>query len=94
MTEIERCDTAIEEIEQQLRDGHPQVEGLCLALADWSAELRVIHRQKAEKSAAGEATPEGDRSSFSEIATLRQPTTADPSAGGAEICRDAVARAN
>jgi hypothetical protein len=26
----------------QLRAGHPDVEGLCLALADWSAELRLL----------------------------------------------------
>ena len=26
----------------QLRAGHPDVEGLCLALVDWSAELRLL----------------------------------------------------
>jgi hypothetical protein len=39
-------------VEEQLRRGHPDVEGLCLALMDWSAELRLI---EAERS------PEGDR---------------------------------
>jgi hypothetical protein len=29
-------------VEIQLRAGHPDVEGLCLALLDWSAELRLL----------------------------------------------------
>ena len=29
-------------MEAQLRDGHPDIQGLCRALADWSAELRLI----------------------------------------------------
>jgi hypothetical protein len=29
-------------VEFQLRSGHPDVEGLCLALVDWSAELRLL----------------------------------------------------
>ena len=32
----------IAEVERLLRAGHPDVEGLCLALADWSAELRIL----------------------------------------------------
>jgi hypothetical protein len=24
--------------------GHPDVEGLCMALADWSTELRILER--------------------------------------------------
>ena len=33
-------------IEAQLLAGHPDVEGLCLALSDWSAELRPINAEK------------------------------------------------
>jgi len=33
-------------VEIQLRAGHPDVEGLCLALADWSAELRLLTRNQ------------------------------------------------
>ena len=29
-------------MEAQLRAGHPDVQGLCRALVDWSAELRLI----------------------------------------------------
>ncbi len=37
-----RCRQEIAAIEDQLRAGHPDVEGLCLALVDWSAELRLL----------------------------------------------------
>jgi hypothetical protein len=45
VTERQRCETEIAEIERQLRNGHPDVEGLCLGLADWSAELWLIERE-------------------------------------------------
>jgi len=53
--EIERCQREIAEIEGLLRSGHPDVEGLCLALADWSAELRLLEeeRRRAQAPAAG-----------------------------------------
>ena len=35
-----RCRREIAEAEAGLRAGHADIEGLCLALADWSAELR------------------------------------------------------
>jgi len=44
--EIERCQREIAEIEGLLRSGHPDVEGLCLALADWSAELRLLEEER------------------------------------------------
>ncbi|HLN00867.1 MAG TPA: hypothetical protein VK335_16380 [Bryobacteraceae bacterium] len=34
------------EIEALLLAGHPDIQGLCLALADWSAELRLIENYK------------------------------------------------
>jgi hypothetical protein len=39
---IDRCRAEASEAERLLRAGHPDVEGLCLALADWSAALRMI----------------------------------------------------
>ena len=30
--------------EAEIRAGHPDVQGLCFALADWSGELRLIER--------------------------------------------------
>lgn len=46
MTELESCDAEIAEIERQLRSGHPDVEGLCRALADWCQERRLLNGTK------------------------------------------------
>lgn len=40
--EVDRCHAEIASVEAMLRAGHPDVEGLCMALADWSAELRIL----------------------------------------------------
>jgi len=40
-----RCRQEIAAIETQLRSGHPDVEGLCLALADWSGEVRLLEME-------------------------------------------------
>jgi hypothetical protein len=40
--EIERCRREIAAIETDLRAGNPALDGLCLALSDWSAELRIL----------------------------------------------------
>jgi hypothetical protein len=48
--------TVIAAAEASLRAGHADVKGLCLALADWSAELRILmEREKPPglKPAAG-----------------------------------------
>jgi hypothetical protein len=39
----EQCFREIAECERLLRMGHSDLAGLCLALADWSKELRLIH---------------------------------------------------
>ncbi|HOQ47668.1 MAG TPA: hypothetical protein PK157_20325 [Bryobacteraceae bacterium] len=48
--EIERCRREIAEIENLLRSGHPDVEGLCLALADWSGEKRLLEDEKSRRA--------------------------------------------
>jgi hypothetical protein len=57
--EIDRCLQEIASIEEALRSDHPDVAGLCLALSDWSMELRILQneeRRQAENPAAlGEA---------------------------------------
>jgi hypothetical protein len=40
--EIGRCHREVAEVEQLLRDGHPDIELLCLALHDWSSEIREL----------------------------------------------------
>jgi hypothetical protein len=47
--EIERCRREIAAIEAELRAGNRDIAGLCLALSDWSMELRILeqeHRQE------------------------------------------------
>jgi len=39
---VDRCRAEIAATESLLLAGHPDVEGLCMALADWSAELRIL----------------------------------------------------
>jgi hypothetical protein len=43
--EIERCRAEIADAERLLRAGHPDVAGLCMALSDWSTELRILEGQ-------------------------------------------------
>jgi len=43
---IERCRREIAEIEALIRAGHPDLEGLCRALADWSGERRLIEEAR------------------------------------------------
>jgi len=41
----ERCRREIAGIEVLILAGHPDLQGLCQALADWSAELRIIEKE-------------------------------------------------
>jgi len=45
--EIERCQREIAAVEEALLAGHPDVQGLCFALSDWSAELRILQAELA-----------------------------------------------
>jgi len=42
---IERCHREIASIEREILAGHPDLQGLCLALSDWSAELRLREKE-------------------------------------------------
>jgi hypothetical protein len=63
---MERCRAEITAVEAQIQAGHPDLDGLCLALANWSSELRLIQKeseQEAKKPAAAKAgRAEGRRS--------------------------------
>jgi hypothetical protein len=52
---VDRCRVEIAAIEVQLLAGHPDVDGLCMALSDWSAELRIL------EGIAAKAEPPSDR---------------------------------
>jgi hypothetical protein len=42
---IERCRREIAAIEAEILAGNPDLQGLCLALSDWNAELRLIEKE-------------------------------------------------
>jgi hypothetical protein len=44
--EIDRCHREIAAVEGELLAGNPDVEGLLLALSDWSTELRILQNEK------------------------------------------------
>lgn len=46
MTELERCDAEIHQMKLLLCDGHPDIEGLLLALVDWRTELRLLRAKQ------------------------------------------------
>ncbi len=50
--EIERCHSELVAIEAELRAGNPDVAGLCLALSDWSVELRILQSEKRRRAEA------------------------------------------
>jgi len=43
---IERCRLEIATIEAEIRAGNPDLQGLCLALSDWSGELRMLQNEE------------------------------------------------
>lgn len=47
---MERCRREIAAIEALICAGHPDLQGLCLALSDWCAELRLIEQEMALKA--------------------------------------------
>jgi hypothetical protein len=49
---MERCRREIAAIEAKLLAGNPDVEGLCMALSDWSAELRILEAEAEARDSA------------------------------------------
>ena len=43
---MERCRREIKAIEAEILAGNPDLQGLCLALTDWSAELRILQDEE------------------------------------------------
>ena len=47
---MERCRAEIAATEAELLAGNPDVAGLCMALSDWSAELRILQNEKRRRA--------------------------------------------
>ena len=49
---MERCRREIAAIEAEIRAGNPDLPGLCLALSDWHAELRILQEEERRQAEA------------------------------------------
>ncbi len=47
---METCRREIAAIEAEILAGNPDLPGLCLALSDWSAELRILEDEKRRRA--------------------------------------------
>ena len=55
---MQRCQREISTIEAEILAGNTDLQGLCLALSDWSAELRILQDEKRRQ--AGTQRREGN----------------------------------
>ena len=53
--QVERCRREIAAIEAELLAGNPDVQGLCMALRDWSEELRILEAEQAQEKGSRDA---------------------------------------
>ena len=50
---MERCRREIAAIEAEILKGNPDLLGLCQALSDWSAELRILEAEQRREKPPG-----------------------------------------
>jgi hypothetical protein len=50
---MERCCREIAVVEAELLAGNPDIAGLCLALSDWSEELRILEAEQRREKPPG-----------------------------------------
>ncbi len=58
---MERCRREIAAIEAEILAGNPNLAGLCLALSDWSAELRILQDEERRRNALRRRDANGTR---------------------------------
>jgi hypothetical protein len=59
---MERCLREIAAIEAEIRAGNPDLQGLCLALRDWHAELRIIEDEERRQAGTRRRDRDGNES--------------------------------
>jgi hypothetical protein len=52
-SQVERCRREIAAIEAELLAGNPDAQGLCMALRDWSEELRILEAEQRQEEPPG-----------------------------------------
>ena len=65
---MERCRREIAAVEAEILAGNPDLQGLCLALSDWSAELRILQDEERRR----EQTRRRDRDDVGELQALTE----------------------
>ena len=65
---MERCRREIAAIEAEILGGNPDLPGLCMALSDWCAELRILQDEERRR----EETRRRDRDEVGEIQALTE----------------------
>jgi len=56
---MERCRREIAAIEAEILAGNPDLPGLCLALSDWFAELRILQDEERRQAQTRRRKVEG-----------------------------------
>jgi hypothetical protein len=56
---MERCRRELATIEAEFLAGNPGLPGLCLALRDWSAELRILQDEERRQAASRRRSMDG-----------------------------------
>ena len=56
---MQRCRREIAAIEAEILAGNPDLQGLCLALSDWSAELKILQDEKRRQAVTRRREVEG-----------------------------------
>jgi hypothetical protein len=56
---MERCHREIAAIEAEILAGNPDLPGLCLALSDWFAELRILQDEERRQAQTRRRKVEG-----------------------------------
>jgi hypothetical protein len=58
---MDHCRREIADLEKLILSGHSDLQGLCLALSDWWAELRILEKNAARQMPSGAAKVGGAR---------------------------------
>ena len=65
---MERCRREIAAIKAEILEGNPDLPGLCLALRDWHAELRILQDEERRQA----ATRRRDRDGIESVQALTE----------------------
>jgi len=65
---MDRCRREIAAIEREILAGHRDLEGLCLALSDWHAELSFLQNEKRRRV----GTQRRDRDEIANVQALTE----------------------